>query len=372
MTTDNHGAPYNTEYTKPTRHIRSTVNLPNFDSNNRNTGYREEHRHHQGGSALVFSRPNKDWYANTGQGQEDGDGLKQEEAAVVAVGAEGGHVWGKEGGPTSIEPIFTEEQLTSLTMRVSMENDMKDISANTRKKNKKRRGKKRLPTDIHGKIISKGTYRRMRQQLQHRPQQRSERLIVTINGRPAESIEADHPQVQQIRNSANSLNPNNAAFYAATPKAECSVLVKGVSGRATNTILRAHFAAVCGPVPRVSILKRPISGENSDLAWVSLKNEKVAQDALVLDGSTLLLGKIHVWPKESEEARREVAKMNKESMNMYMPDPEIFGWGEEAVDRSRFKYVRKENGGADGGVGGQGIGVPMEVQRSAVVKEEGF
>ncbi|KAH7620856.1 hypothetical protein Ndes2526B_g04790 [Nannochloris sp. 'desiccata'] len=368
-TTDNHSALYNVDYPEPTRHIRSTVNLPNIDRNNRKTGFQEkERRHHRGGSDLVLSRPNKDWYANAGQGHGEGVETKQEEIAAAAAAAfgEGGHVWGKRGGNgSSIEPMFTEEQLQSLTMRVPMKDD---ISANTRKNNnKKERRKHKLPHGIQDHAITKGKQRRVRQQ---------ERSVVTINGRPAGRIGANHSQVEQFRNRANSLNPNNAAFYAATPKSECSVLVKGIPRTATNPIIRVHFAALCGPVPRVSILKRPISGENSDLAWVSLRNEKSAQDALMLNGSTMLLEQIHVWPKESEEARREVAKMNKDSMNMYMPDPEMVGWGEEAVDRSRFKYVRGENGRAAGdrGHGGRGVGAPtaMEIQTSVVVKEEGF
>ena len=170
-------------------------------------------------------------------------------------------------------------------------------------------------------------------------------------------------------------NPNNAEFYAAKPKTECSVLVKGLAPIATNYIIRAHFSSVFGPVPRVSILKRPISGENSDLAWVSLRSEHAAQAALQLNGSTLLAKQISVWPKESVEARQEVAKMNKESMEMYMPDMSMFGWGQEEeeeqeYDPRRFKYVRGQDGNGGGGGGGGGGGEAMEVQRGVTVKEE--
>lgn len=265
-------------------------------------------------------------------------------------------------------------------MRVPMNNN---ISTTT---NRKERGNiNGLPSGIQTKEITKSKQRRVRRkerqrhQHNHRHHEQSERLVVTINGKPAGSIGANHPHVERIRNatSGGRLNPNSAEFYAATPKPECSVLVKGIPWAATNSVIRAHFAAVCGTgcVPRVSILRRPISGENSNLAWVSLRNEKSAQDALGLNGSTLLLQKIHVMPKESEAARREVAKMNKESMTMYFPDPEVFNWGEEAVDRSRFKYVRGENNGVGGDVD-RGVGAPMAVEvhtvSRVVKKEEGL
>jgi hypothetical protein len=328
-----------TSYPQPSRHIRSAVNLPNSDRN---------------------SQPAKDWYGN-----EEGDEKKP-------------------------EAVFTgeEEQMGDLIVRVPMEhphvdNNRRNIHMHDF----------RLPQSVRKKIIAKmgsrtknkkAFQKEMRKEKrrllnQQRYPRDSNRLVVTINGRPVDSIDADHPQVERLHSEkANSQNPN-ATFYAATPKAECAVLVKGLPPAVTNSNIRAHFAAKCGPIPRISILKRPISGEPSNLAWASLLSERATRDALSLNGSMMMRHTIHVWRKESEEAKREVHAMNKESMGMYAPpDPYSmlgFGWGEdfppaEEEDwRSRFKYVRPQN---DGGSGGGAAPVAMEVQRGPVVKEEGI
>jgi hypothetical protein len=364
----------NTEYPEPTRHIRSTVNLLNIHNNRNSIGSHEHHHlHHQrGGDVTLLSRPNKDWYGDAGREEQEAEEetkLKQKEEKMAEC-----QIWGRgDAGATSIEPVFTEEQLRTLAMRVPM-NDDDPISPSTTNNNiinNRNNNNRNLPT-IQNNTISKNKQRKLNKRRRgnaQRCQGRQERFVVTVNGRPVDTIGAQHPQVERIISSRpNSMNPNNAAFYAATPKKECSVLVQGLAGTATNAVIRRHFSSLCGPIPRVSILKRPISGENSDLAWVSLQSEKAAQDALQLNGSTLLLKKIKVWPKESEQARREVAKMNEESMDMYLPDNGMFGWGpyaEMLVDRRRFKYVREGSGGAGGGP------VAMEVQAGVVVKEEG-
>ena len=149
-------------------------------------------------------------------------------------------------------------------------------------------------------------------------------VVITVNGRPVTTTTAlpeglnisnetrNHQQHRHRHHHHQGGSIRDAAGADLNP--ECAILVAGLPPLATNSTIRGYFMKLCGPVPRVSILKRPISGQQSDLAWVSLRSEVAAQRALRLNDSMLMNSKIAVFPKESDEARAAVVAMNEASM----------------------------------------------------------
>ena len=221
----------------------------------------------------------------------------------------------------AIEPIFTAADLKTLTMTVPLDERSDEENYHHRR----------------------GGGRKNHRQQRH---QQGATVVVTVGGKEVGMVPAVEVATTAVPIMPGQIQGEDLQDKESIPKGECSVLVKGIPMNATNAVIRAHFS-VCGPVPRVSILKKPVTGDQSDLAWVSFKTEKAAQKALLLSGSSFLLENIAVWPKESPEAREAVESMNNESFEAAMMDP--FGGMMNAWS----------GGGGGGGIGGRGRGRGM-------------
>ena len=133
-----------------------------------------------------------------------------------------------------------------------------------------------------------------------------------------------------------------------------AVLVKGIPTAAPPPVIKAHFS-VCGRVTRLSLLRDRSTGERSNLAWVEFAGVKQAQKALKLTGSTLLLSRLTVWPKDSAEACAEVEQLNMHAFAATMPGPPGLpmpwggGPGRGRGRGRKFSYVRDAAAGSGGG-----------------------
>lgn len=327
-------------------------------------------------------RSRRDWYASPAV-PSFVQGLKQEKE-----GEQGNADWqnadvnGGDGGPApfagvgsreAIEPIFTADDLKTLTMTVPLERS----TENDRKRN--------------GRTQRRASGQQERRNRGQRQQGAGGGVVVTVKGHEVGIVPAMEVATAAPIMPGQGLQEESAVDPKAVPKPECSVLVKGIPANATNAVVRAHFG-VCGPVPRVSILKKPVTGEQSDLAWVSFRSEKAANKALLLSGSSFLLEKIMVWPKESAEARTAVESMNNEGFAGAISDPfgltfgghngfggggrggrgrgsSWSGRGGYGQERNVFKYVRQPEGGAEAmdaeatpGNGGAAVAVKVKAE----------
>ncbi|GAB4816224.1 hypothetical protein N2152v2_003270 [Parachlorella kessleri] len=153
-------------------------------------------------------------------------------------------------------------------------------------------------------------------------------------GAVAGSLQADHEllrlrmrrmELELTRLRAEGSQGSKAAKDAAASAAKLSlaqrsVTVTGVHPSATEAVLSAHFR-FCGGVARVTLLKDPVTGESSGMAWVQFATPEGAQRALDLSGSSLLQRTITVVPKESPAAKAATSRLLKRSQSYPPPQP---------------------------------------------------